>query len=223
MSHNDCSYEINFDTSLTTIHSLKEKKTMRVLLQTLLMFLLTAVIWAQDSPTAAAVPSVDHPLSADNRSMYGGVKQILMRSAQQMSEDDYNFKPADGVRTYGQILGHIADSQYLFCSAALGEKNPAPKVEKTKTSKTDLVNALKDAFAYCDKAYDAMTDVSAAETVKFMGRDKPRLGVLSINNVHTIEHYGNLTTYMRMKNVIPPTSDAAFMRQLSADVQEKKK
>jgi hypothetical protein len=96
-----------------------------------------------------------------------------------------------------------------------GEKNPAPKIEQTKTAKADLIAALKDAFAYCDKAYDSLTDASAIQMVKSMGGDTPKLGVLTTNNLHTIEHYGNLVTYMRMKNIVPPTSDREFMQQFS--------
>ena len=108
-----------------------------------------------------------------------------------MQEVYYSFKPTDAVRSYGQILGHVADSQYYFCSIALGEKNPAPNIEKTKTSKADLIAALKDAFAYCDRAYDGMTDASGAKMVKLMGFDVPKLGVLTNNLAHTSEHYGN--------------------------------
>jgi uncharacterized damage-inducible protein DinB len=145
--------------------------------------------------------------------VYGGVKRILLRSAEKMPEENYSFTPADAVRSFGQVLGHVADSQYAFCSVALGVKNPAPKIEQTRTSKADLIAALKDAFAYCDKAYDGMTDSSATQMVKFMGGDTPKLGALSVNNVHTVEHYGNLVTYMRMKNIVPPTSDPEFSPQ----------
>jgi uncharacterized damage-inducible protein DinB len=130
-----------------------------------------------------------------------------------MPEENYSFKPTDSVRTFGQVLGHVADSQYAFCSRVLGEKNPTPKIEESKTSKADLIAALKGAFAYCDKAYEGMTDESASQMVKVMGDDTPKLGALTINNVHTVEHYGNLVTYMRMKNVVPPTSDPEFSPQ----------
>ena len=156
----------------------------------------------------------DSPLSANNKFMYGAVKKILLRSAEQVPEENYSFKPTEAVRSFGQIVGHVADSQYYFCSVALGEKSPDPKIEKTKTSKADLIAALKDSFAYCDKAYDAMTDVSATQKVKFMGNETPKLGVLTVNNMHTMEHYGNLITYMRLKNIVPPTSDPAFMQQM---------
>ena len=175
---------------------------------TLLICLLApaAAAVAQAKPAAAATAQAN-PLSVWNKTAYGTVKNILLRSAEKMPEENYNFKPTDTVRSYGHIVGHLADSQYYFCSVALGEKNPAPKIEQTKTSKADLIAALKDAFAYCDKAYDGMTDASATQMVKLFGNDAPKLGVLTVNNMHNLEHYGNLVTYMRLKNIIPPTSE----------------
>ena len=188
----------------------------RPFLRTLLICLLApaAVALAQDTPPTAAAAPQGNPLSAHNRFIYGGVTKILLRSAEKMPEENYGFKPTDGVRTFGQIVGHVADSQYAFCSTVLGEKNPAPQIEKGKTSKADLIAALKDAFAYCGKAYDGMTDASATQMVKLMGGDTPKLGALAVNSVHTIEHYGNLVTYLRMKNIVPPTSDPEFMQQM---------
>jgi uncharacterized damage-inducible protein DinB len=145
--------------------------------------------------------------STFNKFAYARVKTILVSSAEKMPEENYNFKPTDAVRTYGQIVGHVADAQYTFCSVALGEKNPGLKIEQTKTTKADLVAALKDAVAYCDKAYDSMTDASGSQMVKLFDLDMPKLGVLNVNNMHDMEHYGNLVTYMRLKNIVPPTSE----------------
>ena len=169
------------------------------------LFVPAGVILAQEKPAAAAP---ENPLSAWNKKANTRVKDILLRSAQNMPEENYSFKPTDAVRSYGQIIGHVADAQYLFCSMALGEKNPAPDIEHTKTSKADLIAALNAGFAYCDKAYDSMTDTSAVQTIKLFGNDAPRLSALTVNNMHNIEHYGNLVTYMRMKNIIPPSSEA---------------
>jgi len=177
---------------------------MRTLLRTFLICLL--------APAAIALAQ-ENPLSAYNKHVYTGVKDIILRSADKMPEENYTFKPTEAVRSYGQILGHVADAQYLFCSIVLGEKNPTPKIEQTKTSKTDLIAALKDAFAYCDKAYDSMTDASAAQTVKLFGGDKPKPVVLTINNMHTVEHYGNIITYLRLKNIVPPSSEPASQPQ----------
>ncbi len=188
---------------------------MRTLVWTLLIFLLApaAVALAQENPPTAAVASQDNPLSAHNKVVYGGVKNILLRSAEKMPEENYNFKPTDAVRSFGQVVGHVADAQYLFCSIVLGEKNPAPKIEQTKTSKADLIAALQDAFTYCDKAYDGMTDASAAEMVKLFGGDTPKLSALAVNNLHNVEHYGNLVTYMRLKNIVPPSSEPGVQPQ----------
>ena len=161
----------------------------------------------QEPPkTAVAAPPVN-PFSTFNKEAYGHLKGFLLRSAEKMPEENYNFKPTESVRSFGQVLGHVADAQYLFCSIVLGEKNPAPKIEQTKTSKADLIAALKDAFAYCDKAYDGMTDASATQTVKLFGGDMAKPVVLTVNNMHTVEHYGNLITYLRLKNIVPPSSE----------------
>jgi uncharacterized damage-inducible protein DinB len=172
------------------------------------LFATAAIALAQDNPPKApATPAQDNPLSAWTKLAHNRVDDLLLRSAEKVPEENYSFKPTDAVRSYGQILGHVADAQYLFCSIALGEKNPAPNIEKSKTSKADLIAALKDAFAYCDKAYDGMTDASAAQMVKLFGNDAPRLAALTVNNMHNMEHYGNLVTYMRLKNIVPPSSE----------------
>ena len=149
------------------------------------------------------------PFSTYNKIFYARMKAILVSSAEKMPEENYNFKPTEAVRSYGQIVGHLADAQYNFCALALGENNPGLKIEQTKTTKADLVAALKDALAYCDKAYDGMTDTSGVQMVKLFGMDLPKFGVLNINNAHDMEHYGNLVTYMRLKNIVPPTSEQA--------------
>ena len=168
-----------------------------------LLFVLATTAFAEESP-----------LLGHGKFMYGAVQKILLRTAENMPEENYAFKPVDTVRTFGQIVGHVADAQYTFCSSAIGEKNPAPQIEKTKTSKADLIAALNEAFKYCDKAYAGMTNETATEMVKFGPNGMPRLGVLNVNTVHAIEHYGNLVTYTRMKNLVPPTSDPEFMKSM---------
>src|SRR5712672_2507958 len=117
--------------------------------------------------TACVALAQENPFSTFSKTAYGQVSNNLQRSAEKMPEENYNFKPTDVVRSFGQIVGHVADAQYLFCSVAVGEKNPNLKIEQTKTSKADLIAALKDAVAYCNKAYDGMTDASGAQMVKF--------------------------------------------------------
>ena len=187
----------------------------RVFASAVALVLLSTVAFAQSdskTPQGASNSKGDqvsplNPFSTFNKFAYARVKTILISSAEKMPEENYTFKPTDAIRSYGQIVGHLADAQYMFCSAALGEKNPGLKIEQTKTTKADLVAALKDAVAYCDKAYDSMTDAAGSQTVKLFDMDLPKLGVLNINNMHDMEHYGNLVTYMRLKNIVPPTSE----------------
>ena len=179
--------------------------------RTLLICLLTfpAAAAAQDPPRATP----HNPLSGTSRMMYQVVaRQMVLAAAEKMPEEHYGFKPTEAVRSFGQILGHIADLQYAHCSHALSEKPPAPKVEQTRTTKADLIAALNDALAYCDKAYNTMTDAVGVQVVKGGAYEMPRLGWLSINLSHSSLHYGNLVTYMRLKNIVPPSSEPGFGR-----------
>ena len=135
------------------------------------------------------------------------VSDWIEGTAEKMPEEQYAFKPDPAVRSFGQIVGHIADSNYLFCSTVLGEANPSPGVEKTKAAKTELKAALHEAFSYCDRAYAGLTDASANETVKAFGQERNKLGALWFNASHNLEHYGNLVVYMRSKGYVPPSSE----------------
>ncbi|MGO9241997.1 MAG: DinB family protein [Bryobacteraceae bacterium] len=157
------------------------------------------------APAIAQTPA--NPISAGQKGLYAMVKNNLIRGAEKMPEENYSFKPTPEVRSFGQLIGHVADAQYMFCSTVLGEKNPAPGIEKNKTSKADLVQALKDAAAYCDKAYDGLTDAQAVQMVKFFGQDRAQATVLAWNTVHSMEHYGNMVTYLRLKGIVPPSSE----------------
>ena len=153
----------------------------------------------------AAAPA--NPISASHAKMYGLLSGVLISAAEKMPEENYSFKPTPDVRNFGQLVGHLADSQFYFCSLASGETKPASDAEKTKTSKAELIAALKEAVSYCNKTYAAMTDTKGGEPVKLMGMDFARLTVLAANTAHDYEHYGNMATYMRIKGIVPPTSE----------------
>jgi uncharacterized damage-inducible protein DinB len=157
----------------------------------------------------ASAQTAENPLSQHARWMYAGVKHLVLRSAEKMPEENFSFKPAESVRTYAQILGHIADWQYTYCSIVRGERRMGPGNEK-KTSKAELIAGIKEAFAYCDDAYNTLTDASATQIIKLGTHTMPKLGVLTVNNIHSTEHYGNLITYMRIKNIVPPSSEPGF-------------
>ena len=129
------------------------------------------------------------------------------------AEDLYAFKPTPEVRSFGQLLGHIADANYMICSIASGSKPPGSSVEKTKTTKADIGAGLAASFAYCDKVWSATTDASAAAPVKMpFGPAMPRLSALAFNTSHDFEHYGNIVTYMRLNKMVPPSSQGQGMR-----------
>jgi uncharacterized damage-inducible protein DinB len=153
-----------------------------------------------------------NPLSAEVKQDYTTVRDFFVRAAEEMPEADYGFKPTPAVRTFGQQVAHVADDQYNLCAPAKGETRKAAyrEIESTLSTKADLLAALKAAFAYCDGAYDALTDAAGADTVAGQGRT--RFGMLNWNLWHTWEHYGNVVVYLRLKGLVPPSSQGMQMR-----------
>jgi uncharacterized damage-inducible protein DinB len=172
-----------------------------------------AALLGQEKPAAQSAPqqspsgTLANPITASERGFYSFVSNAVIGAAQKMPEENYSFKPTPEVRTFGQLVGHVADASYSFCSQAIGEAKPAKDIEKTKTSKAELVAALKEGVAYCNQAFDSMTDAKGSEMVKLFNFNLARLTVFSINTAHTDEHYGNMVTYLRIKGIVPPTSE----------------
>jgi uncharacterized damage-inducible protein DinB len=171
--------------------------------------LITAVpvtLFAQEASQTPAAPPAN-PLTASEKGLYSFVSNAVVSAAEKMPEANYSFKPTPDVRSFGQLVGHVADASYMFCSQVQGEENPAKGIEKTKTSKADLVAALKDGVAYCNKAFDSMTDAKGTQMLKLFNFNIAKLTLLSLNTAHTDEHYGNMVTYLRLKGIVPPTSE----------------
>jgi uncharacterized damage-inducible protein DinB len=163
-------------------------------------------VYGQDKAQAPAAPPAN-PITASEKGVYGFVSGAVVGAAVKMPEENYSFKPTPEVRSFGQLVGHVADASYGFCAESMGEANPMKNFEKTKTTKADLVAALKEAVAYCNKAFENMTDAKGSQMVKMFNFDLAKMTVLSINTAHTDEHYGNMVTYMRLKGIVPPTSE----------------
>ena len=153
----------------------------------------------------AAAPA--NPITVSEKGLYSFLSGNAVAAAQKMPEENYAFKPTPDVRSFGQIVGHLADASYMFCSQAAGDTVAPKNIEKTKTSKADLVAALKDSVAYCTKSFDGMTDAKGGEMIKLFNFNMARLAVFSLNTAHTDEHYGNMVTYMRIKGLVPPSSE----------------
>jgi uncharacterized damage-inducible protein DinB len=168
--------------------------------------LAVSLILASSASYGAEPAKAADPAVAGLRPVYSRVKDIVVRAAEKMPEEHYGFKPTPEVKTFGQFVGHLADAQYLFCGMAMGEKPPAADFEKTKTAKADLVTALKESAAYCDKAF-AQGDADLAKPANVFGRESNRFMALGLAIGHGFEHYGNMVTYMRMKGLVPPSSE----------------
>lgn len=135
------------------------------------------------------------------------VRYLFTTAAQQMSEEDYAFKPTPEVRNFGQILAHVAESSYWFCSTAMGEEAPVSDIENTITTKADIQQVLAESLDYCDRAYAAMTDEVRAKTMRdVMGNLRPASAVLNFRIYHSMLHWGNAITYMRLRGKVPPSN-----------------
>ncbi|HEY9140251.1 MAG TPA: DinB family protein [Bryobacteraceae bacterium] len=171
--------------------------------------LFTAVVSAQEMPS--------NPLVTVSKRIYAISKSDVLRSVDKIPDDLWSFQPTKDVRTVGQLFAHIADGQYEFCGLVAEGKSVQKGIEKTMKTKAEIVPALKEAFAYCDAAYDKMTDANAADLVAFFGMKITKLGAMDFNTAHNMEHYGNLVTYMRIKGIVPPSSE----RQMPAAAAKK--
>jgi uncharacterized damage-inducible protein DinB len=188
-----------------------EEKIMKICFAVVLLGTLLGIpVSAQVAPPAPA-----NPLSTWLRNANMGIRNNILKSAEKMPEEFYGLRPGaqEEVRTFGQQVGHVAQYNYLWCSQAKGEKNPnaGNNLEKL-TTKAEFVKAVTDAFAYCDGVYAALTDASGLETIDITqesGRQTRnlRMALLILNYGHNNEIYGNIVTYLRMKNIVPSSSE----------------
>jgi len=162
-----------------------------------------AGFWTQLSPSMAS----------SAKTMHASIRRNLAEAAELMPASEYSFKPTPDVRSFAQLVGHVAFGNYLMCSQAVGEKSPATGNYEQMTDKAQLVKALNDSLAYCDRIYEATTDANfnQAATVGGLGPNIPqaptiRGAVLWFNVTHNNEHYGNIIVYLRLKGKTPPST-----------------
>ena len=151
---------------------------------------------AQDTAMSGIVPP------------YEQVKGLLLASAEKMPEELYSYRPTDEVKTFAQILGHVAAVQYFFCGAVTGVNPSPPEDFELRTTKAGIIEALNGSFANCESAY-SIHDAEALESVDFFGTIQPKLGVLNANSAHNWSHYGNLVVYFRVNGMVPPSSEGS--------------
>jgi uncharacterized damage-inducible protein DinB len=151
------------------------------------------------SPSMAAVVKV----------MHGTIRRDLSEAAEQMPAEEYAFKPTPQVRSFGELVGHVASANYLFCSIAKGERPPLTENLELVSGKDALVKGLKESLAYCDQVYGSTTDETFNGLLTLPGpgnKQASRGSVLVFNTTHNNEHYGNLVVYLRLKGHVPPST-----------------
>ena len=167
----------------------------------------TMMILCATLASAQAPAPTDTGYTATVRNSWNSVKRYVAASAEKMPAEQYGFKPTPEVRSFGELVGHLANEHYLLCAPLKGEANPMAKVDFEKTTaKADLVKAINDSNAYCDAAYTAAKDDPKTITPFSETRRDTPFRTMLLNVTHDNEHYGNMITYLRMKGIVPPSS-----------------
>lgn len=168
---------------------------------------IAAVLVCLSVPASTEAQSADF---AGYKVPHDAVKGNLIKSAEAVAEADYAFKPTPEVRSFGQLFGHVANANFMICANVAGEPSPATGDAEKLTAKADIQKALADSFAYCDKVWATLGEPGretwGSEPVDLFGMKLTRASALSFNAAHDWEHYGNIVTYMRLKGMVPPSS-----------------
>jgi uncharacterized damage-inducible protein DinB len=170
-------------------------------------WLMSAVLTLCAVPAIAQAPATApaNPAVSSANSIYTAGRDYVLAAAEQMPADQYGFRPTESVRTFGQLVGHIANAQGAICSAVLSEQRQNAQNAEQLTDKAAIIEALRASNAICDRAY-AISDEAALRTVRLFGQERTALSALILNAAHDFEHYGNMVTYLRIKGMVPPSS-----------------
>jgi uncharacterized damage-inducible protein DinB len=166
----------------------------------------TAVAPALGAQTADAPDSTTNPISASLVQQYEPLKDYIVKAAEEMPAADYGFKPTPKIRTFGQIVGHVADAEYEFCAGLRGVPNPEKNSAEKMTTKAQLVKTVSASFAYCDAPFRGARDAAMNDKVSMFGETHTRLYSMVSNISHANEHYGNMVIYLRLRGLVPPSS-----------------
>ena len=137
-----------------------------------------------------------------------GMQGEITSAAEAMPADKYNFVPTQGeftgVRTFGQQVKHLAETNYEFFEGWPVGTAPTEASIENLTSKDDIVKALADSYVYAHKAIDTITAANAFES---LGKDKgTRAGTAAFCIAHAMDHYGQMVVYLRLNGIVPPAS-----------------
>jgi uncharacterized damage-inducible protein DinB len=152
----------------------------------------------QGMPNPTTAPN---PLTTTLSIFRSNMQDKIMKSAEAMPESKYSYRPTKDVRSFAEILNHVADISYTLCSSVKGEANPISAT--TKVSKTEITAYLKGSFDYCDGVYSGFTDAHLNDPADFFGAKTNKMFILTQVGNHDALHYGNLVTYLRINGLVP--------------------
>jgi uncharacterized damage-inducible protein DinB len=176
-----------------------------VLLALSVLALLSVGVRSQAGWRAQTLTTAD-PLTQTIKAIYEGVKRNVIESAEVLPEAEYGFKPTPEVRSYGQTIGHIANAHYSLCASVKAEESPNTADLEELPGKAEFVKAIKDSYAYCDSAFEGMSDAKAMELITVPTGEVPRVRNLIRVVTHDDHEYGKLVTYLRLKGIVPPST-----------------
>jgi uncharacterized damage-inducible protein DinB len=175
------------------------------LLALVAVFVCTCAFQAQTPPQAQPQTVDPNPMSTEAKNAYNSVKNYLLKAAEKMPEENYVFKPTPEMRSFGELLAHIADAQMRTCSMINGAQKNADAA--SKKTKADLTAAFQASVVECDTAFNSLTDATASQLIKMGSRQRSKLGALVGVTVHDNESYGYMSVYFRLKGLVPPSSE----------------
>jgi uncharacterized damage-inducible protein DinB len=159
-------------------------------------------------------------MAATAKAMHATIRRDLAEAAEAMPAGDFAFRPTPQVRSFAQLVGHVVNANFFFCSQAKGAPMPTTTNFETVTDKAVLVKGMTDALAWCDEAYQSTTDANFAQAVTMPGfpgmnpkTATTRGAILFFNTTHNNEHYGNIVVYLRLKGKVPPSTARAQVPQ----------
>jgi len=164
-------------------------------------YMAPVMLFGQASATSSA-----NPLSAEVQGRYAQEKGFILKAAENMPAENYSYKPTPDIRTFARVVNHVIEAQNRSCGALNGTSDAKPAPPET-ADKATIVEALKASFAECDKAFDALNDVSITNMVQAGPAKRSRIGIAWGTVSHDTEQYATLALYMRLKGLVPPSSE----------------
>jgi hypothetical protein len=156
----------------------------------------------------ASAPAASTGPASEVQGSYARLKANIVKAADNTPAEDYSFKPTPDIRTFARVVNHVTEAQMHVCG---GMNNVAPsdasKPPAETADKATIVAALKASFAECDKAYAALTDANLTEMIQLGPVKRSRIGLAWGNVSHDNEQYATLALYMRLKGLVPPSSE----------------